>query len=153
MKKPIEKKKAPTKSAISKKTKEELLAHEGTKSRSKSFPIVAIGGSAGGLESITELLQHLSPNTGMAFVYVQHLDPTYKSMLSPILTRQTAMIVQEAEEKMKIEKNHLYIMPPNKEMHIIDGVLVLDPRPKRPEMQMPINRFFCLWPINRKKAP
>ncbi len=69
----------------------------------KSFVIVAIGASAGGIEAVTELLKNLPSNTGMAFVYIQHLDPTHESMLSTILARATKMKVVEAENMLKIE--------------------------------------------------
>jgi len=66
-----------------------------------SFTIVAIGASAGGLEAITELLLNLSPTTGMAFIYVQHLSPDHKSMLSTILSKKTKMHVQEIDDMEK----------------------------------------------------
>src|SRR5437868_4732469 len=91
----------------------------------KPFFIVAIGASAGGLEAMTELLENLSENTGMAFVYIQHLDPTHESMLSVILARSTKMKVCEAEHMQRIEPNHLYIIPPNTDMGIDDGTLTL----------------------------
>src|SRR6185436_1094051 len=125
---------------------------ENKKSRSRPFPIVAIGASAGGLEAIVEILKNLSPETGMAYVYVQHLDPTHESLLPEILARVTNMKVLEAREKMRIHQNHLYIIPPNKDMHIIDGVLTLDPRPPRPELHMPINRFFISLAEKQKKG-
>jgi len=56
----------------------------------KRFPVVAIGASAGGLEAITELLRNLSSNPGMAFIFIQHLDPTHKSLLTEILSKQRA---------------------------------------------------------------
>jgi two-component system CheB/CheR fusion protein len=62
----------------------------------KSFPIVGIGASAGGLEAFTELLKALPVDTGMGFVLVQHLDPDRASELTHILARTTAMRVQEA---------------------------------------------------------
>ncbi len=112
------------------------------KRRSKPFPIVAIGASAGGLEAITELLKNLPPDTGMAYVYIQHLDPTHKSMLTEILSRATTMPVAEATDAMFIEADHVYIIPPNKEMYILDGVLKLNPRPNKPALSMPVNQFF-----------
>ena len=63
----------------------------------KSFTVVATGASAGGLEAISELLQNVSPTTGMAFIYVQHLSPDHKSMLTSILTKKTKMKVQDIE--------------------------------------------------------
>ena len=108
----------------------------------KPVPIVAIGASAGGLEAMSQLLRHLSPTTGMAYVYIQHLDPNHASMLSSILTRHTAMTVQEAAHLMKIEPNNIYVIPPNKSMESIDGVLTLDPRQAKPTIPMPVDQFF-----------
>src|SRR5262245_48399131 len=83
------------------------------KPNNKSFPIVAIGASAGGLEAVSELLKNLSSTTGMAYVYIQHLDPTHESMLSTLLSKSTRMKVIEAKERMKIEPDHVYVIPPN----------------------------------------
>ena len=119
---------------------------------SKSFPIVAIGASAGGLEAVTDLLKNLSPDTGMAYVYIQHLDPSHESMLSTILSKSTRMKVLEAKNKTKIEANHLYIIPPNKDMIVVDGTLKLNPRPAKPAAHMPINYFFTSLAEKRKEG-
>ncbi|MBC7410480.1 MAG: hypothetical protein H7339_19015, partial [Arcicella sp.] len=66
------------------------------------FTVVAIGASAGGLEAITQLLQNLSPTTGMAYIYVQHLSPDHKSMLTPILSKVTMMKVQDIDDMEKM---------------------------------------------------
>nr|WP_295924821.1 CheR family methyltransferase [uncultured Dyadobacter sp.] len=105
-------------------------------------PIVAIGGSAGGQQAVTELLQHLPVHTGLAFVYIQHLSPDYDSQLDKILAGTTPMTVLEAAPLMPVQANHLYIIPPNKDMEIVDGVLVLTPRKPRPHIHMPIDQFF-----------
>src|SRR5436853_1956187 len=112
------------------------------KVKTKSFPVVAIGASAGGLEAITELLKNLSPSTGMAYVYIQHLDPTHESLLSTILSKATRMPVQEAKNMMRVEADHVYVIPPNKDMYITDGTLKLNQREARPALHMPINEFF-----------
>jgi len=67
-----------------------------------SVPLVAIGGSAGALEAVSELLQHLPVSLGLAYVYVQHLDPTHESQLAAILGRVTSMPVREAAHEMRI---------------------------------------------------
>ncbi|MCY7350112.1 MAG: PAS domain S-box protein [Cytophagaceae bacterium] len=108
----------------------------------KPVPLVAIGGSAGGLEAISELLRHLSPTLGMAYVYVQHLDPDHESMLTSILGRLTTMPVREAQHEMHIRPNEVYIIPPNKDLEVVDGVLTLMPRPPRPHVHLSIDRFF-----------
>lgn len=125
---------------------------QGNKRRSKPFPIVAIGASAGGLEAITQLLQNLSPTTGMAYVYIQHLDPTHESMLSEILSKCTKMDVREAKNHLSIKPNHLYVIPPNKEMSVVDGVLKLNPRPAKPTLSLPIDRFFISLAEKQKEG-
>jgi two-component system CheB/CheR fusion protein len=109
---------------------------------SKSFPIVAIGASAGGLEAITELLRNLSPTTGMAFIYVQHLSPDHKSMLASILAKATTMKVLEVVNKVLIVPNTLYVIPPDKELKVINGHIKLTPRPKNPVVNLPIDILF-----------
>ncbi len=113
-----------------------------TQPKKVAIPIVAIGASAGGLEAVSELFQNLSPTTGMAFVYIQHLNPTYESQLATILGRQTAMPVIEAQHELTIQANHVYIIPPGKDMESVDGVLMLMPRQTRPYLHMPIDQFF-----------
>jgi two-component system, chemotaxis family, CheB/CheR fusion protein len=95
--------------------------HNAKQDSHQSFPIVAIGASAGGLEAFTELLNHLATDTGMAFVLIQHLSPNYKSMLNQILSRTTMMPVQEVKDGMVVEPNHVYVIPPNTQMTIADG--------------------------------
>ena len=112
------------------------------KKQTRPFPLAAIGASAGGLEAITALLNHLPEKTGIAYVYIQHLDPHHESNLTSILARQTKMPVTEAIDKVKILPDHLYVIPPNKEMSVVDGVLSVSPRPSSPYSNMPINRFF-----------
>jgi two-component system, chemotaxis family, CheB/CheR fusion protein len=107
-----------------------------------AVPIVAIGASAGGIEAFTELLKHLSPSTGLAFVYIQHLSPNHSSQLAPILARATKMTVLEATQLLRVQANHLYIIPPNQDMEVIDGVLTLTTRKSTPEIHMPIDQFF-----------
>ncbi|MBW4613004.1 MAG: chemotaxis protein CheB [Desmonostoc vinosum HA7617-LM4] len=92
------------------------------------FPVVGVGASAGGIEAFTQLLSHLPLDTGMAFVLVQHLAPHQESMLSVILSRTTRMPVTEVQDGMKVEPNHVYVIPPNTKMTIADGMLRLAPR-------------------------
>jgi len=96
-----------------------------------AFPIVAIGASLGGLEAISLLLKNLPCNTGMAFIYIQHLSPAYKSFLPSILSRITKMKVKEIENMDQILPNHIYIIPYNKGIEVTDGHIKLIPRPKK----------------------
>lgn len=77
------------------------------------FPIVGIGASAGGLDAFAKLLENLPGDTGMAFVLIQHLDPIHKSELSSLLSASTSMRVQQVTDGMRIEPNHIYVIPPN----------------------------------------
>jgi two-component system, chemotaxis family, CheB/CheR fusion protein len=108
----------------------------------RNFPIVAIGASAGGLEAISELLKHLSPKTGMAFIYVQHLKPDHKSMLTPLLAKITSMFVREVEDKMLIKPDCVYIIPPDKEISAQNGHIIVRPRPDVPKVNLPIDILF-----------
>lgn len=111
--------------------------------KSLKFPIAGIGASAGGLEAVTQLLKSLPPDIGMAFVLVQHLDPTHESALSSLLSRTTEMPVMEARNNLRLEPNHLYVIPPNKSMGISARQLKLFPRRgKGREEHMPIDMFF-----------
>ncbi|RYF51681.1 MAG: chemotaxis protein CheR, partial [Cytophagaceae bacterium] len=116
------------------------------------IPVVAIGASAGGMEAFSELLTNLSPTTGLAYVYIQHMSPSHESQLAAIFSRVTQMPVLEAEHLVPVEANKVYIIPPNKSMEIVDGVLTLMPRRRKsePELEtapeklqhLPIDQFF-----------
>ncbi len=83
-----------------------------------SFTIVAIGSSAGGLEAITLFKKNISSTTGMAFIFMQHLSPDHKSLLVPLLSKNTKTNVLEVENMAKIEPNNVYIIPYNKEIEL-----------------------------------
>jgi two-component system, chemotaxis family, CheB/CheR fusion protein len=109
---------------------------------SDRFPVVGIGASAGGLEAFRELLSHVPIDTGMAFVFIQHLGPNQKSLLSEILARETAMPVVEVKHGMAVKPNCVYVIPPNVKMTIERGVLKLSPREKTRRLVMPVDTFF-----------
>jgi two-component system, chemotaxis family, CheB/CheR fusion protein len=94
----------------------------------KPFPIVGIGASAGGIKAFTTLLQHLSPNLGMAYVLVMHLSPNHKSALAQIMQSKTKMKVQTVKDGMEVIANNVYVIPPNTFMSLVDGHLKLAPR-------------------------
>jgi len=89
------------------------------------FPVVGIGASAGGLEAFTALLKALPPDSGMAFVLVQHMDPTHESLLYQLLSRATAMPVAQVVDRTRLEPNRVYVIPPNKDLTVDRGVLRL----------------------------
>src|ERR1700746_1007221 len=90
----------------------------------ESFPIVGVGASAGGLEAFSELLRCLPENIGMAFVLVQHLDPSHLSMLQEILSRTSRMPVKEVTDGMVVEPDHVYVMPANSQAEMKGHVLL-----------------------------
>ncbi len=106
------------------------------------FPIVAIGASAGGLEAVTQLLQNLAPDTGMAFIYVQHLSPDHKSLLTPLLSKVTKMKVQDIDDMEKMQPDNVYVIPYNKEIEVIDGHIQLLPRPANKTSNLSIDVLF-----------
>lgn len=101
-----------------------------------------MGASAGGLEAFTQLLNALPADTGMAFVLVQHLAPTHASALAEILSRATTMPVMEVQNQPEVEPNHVYVIPPDRDMVISDGKLQLLPRQGGRGMHQPIDAFF-----------
>jgi two-component system, chemotaxis family, CheB/CheR fusion protein len=105
-------------------------------------PIVGIGASAGGLEPFMELLKHLPLDTGMGFVLVQHLDPQHESALTQILTRVTSLPVREITNNLGVESNHVYVIPPNTNLAIAQGILKLQPRPQTRTPHRSIDFFF-----------
>jgi two-component system CheB/CheR fusion protein len=114
----------------------------GGRPRAAAFSIVGIGASAGGLEAMSQLLKALPAQTGMAFVLVQHLDPTHESALTVLLSRLTSNAVCEAKNNMTLEPNTLYVIPPNKVMGISHRQLKLTPRKDSKEIYTPIDHFL-----------
>ncbi len=110
--------------------------------KKESFTVVAIGASAGGLEAVTEFLQNLSSNTGMAYIYVQHLSPDHKSLLTELLSSKTKMKVQEIEDMEKMEPNNVYVIPYNKEIEVTNGHIKLIPRPKNKTTNLSVDVLF-----------
>lgn len=106
------------------------------------FPIVGIGGSAGGLEAFLQILSHLPIDTGMAFVIIQHLSRDQESLLSEILGRATQLPVQDAQNGMKVEPNQVYVIPPNVSLTIAAGTLELTPRSKARGLFMSVDIFL-----------
>ena len=106
------------------------------------FPIVGIGASAGGFEAFNNVLAHLPEKTGMAFVFVQHLDPNHQSSLPELLTRATRIPITEVSDGAAVESNHIYVIPSNKEMTIREGTLRLSPRTLARGEHKPIDVFL-----------
>ncbi|HEX6495434.1 MAG TPA: chemotaxis protein CheB [Acidobacteriaceae bacterium] len=117
-------------------------AEEGTNHGSTPFPIVGIGASAGGLEALTVFLKAVAPDLGMGFVLIPHLDPSRKSAITQILSRTTSMPVLNITDGMRVERDHVYVIPPNCELTIADAVLRITPREGPRPMNTTIDIFL-----------
>jgi two-component system, chemotaxis family, CheB/CheR fusion protein len=107
-----------------------------------TFPIVAIGASAGGLEAFSNLLRALPAEPGLALIFIPHLDPTHESAMVELLSRTTRLPVLQAAEGMRVAVNSVYVLPPNSDMTISAGVLHLARRGAERGHHMPIDTFF-----------
>ena len=106
------------------------------------IPVVGMGASAGGLEAFEKFFRNLTAASGIAFVLVSHLDPDHASMLTEILQRATGMPVREVRDKMVLEPNHVYVIPPNCDMAVFHGALHLSMPEKIRGQRLPIDHFF-----------
>ena len=109
---------------------------------SSQFPIVCIGASAGGLEAFEQFLSNVPKDSGMAYIVIQHLDPTQKGMLPELLQRISSMEVLQVEDRMTVEPNRVYVIPPNKTMSILNGVLYLFEPLESRGLRLPIDYFL-----------
>ncbi|MDI1302594.1 MAG: chemotaxis protein CheB [bacterium] len=104
--------------------------------------IVGIGASAGGLVALEQFLQNTPVDSGMAYIVVQHLDPTQKAMLTELLQRATVMPVHEVKQGMRIEPDCVYVIAPNTELSVLNGTLRMAPPTEPRGMRLPINVLF-----------
>ncbi len=104
--------------------------------------VVGIGASAGGFEAFRQFLHHVPADTGMAFVFIQHLDPQHTSMLPELLAPHTSMPVVSITDHTSVVPNHVYLIPSNTVVTIIKGVLYLNPPIENHGLRLPINHFF-----------
>lgn len=111
--------------------------------RSKDdFPVIGLGASAGGLDAFGKFFTSMPTDTGMSFVLIQHLDPTHASNMVELLKRYTAMPVHEATNDIKLAPDHVYMIPPNRNMTITDRTLKLLEQVERPGIMHSIDLFF-----------
>jgi two-component system CheB/CheR fusion protein len=116
--------------------------HE-TERSSNLFPVVGVGASAGGLEAFKRLIRAIPEHSGIAYILVQHLEPSHESMLVEILQKITRIPVEEITNNVRVEPDHLYVIPSNRLLVANDGRLELSPRPPKKEKNMPIDVFFA----------
>ena len=103
---------------------------------------VAVGASAGGLEAIELFFSHMPPESGLGFVVIQHLSPDYKSLMVELLSKKTLMPVHRAEDGMLVLPNHVYLIPPKKNLTIFHGKLLLSEQDHSKGVNLPIDVFL-----------
>jgi two-component system CheB/CheR fusion protein len=104
--------------------------------------VVGLGASAGGYEALAQFFPALPPDTGMAFVVVQHLDPMHESLLPELIAKVTKMWVSQVKDRTQVKANQVYVIPPNTLMTITDKRLCLNARSRERKPQMSIDHFF-----------
>jgi len=105
------------------------------------FLVAAVGASAGGLEAFSSLLRDIPRDAPLAVVLVQHMGRAQPSLLPEILARRTAMQVSQATDGVRVEAGHVYVIPPDKHMTVIDGHLRICPRPEG-HWSLQVNALF-----------
>lgn len=110
--------------------------------RTRAFPIVAIGGSAGAFKAFEKFFMHMPVDSGIAFVLIMHLDPNYAGNLSELIQAFTPMPVTEAEDGISVKPNHIYVIPPDKDLGIKNRRLLLLPTSKKHGFHLPIDYFL-----------
>ena len=107
-----------------------------------SFCIVGIGASAGGLEALQDFFKEMPDDPGAAYVVIQHLSPDYKSIMDELLSKCTGMPVVVAEDGMEVKSNHVYLIPPKKELTIRENSLILTDQGRVNHVNLAIDAFF-----------
>lgn len=115
------------------------VAHEATP---ELFPVIGIGASAGGLEALELFFRNVPQGSGLAFVVVQHMDPTKKGALAELLQRATDMPVREVEDGVRIAPEHVYVIAPNTDISILQGALHLFAPTQARGLRLPIDFFL-----------
>ena len=106
------------------------------------FPVIGIGASAGGLQALLALFEHMPSDCGMAFVVIMHLSPKHESNADKILQNATRMPVLQVTQPVPIERNHIYVIPPAMDQSMNDGYLRLQPPERERGPQVAIDLFF-----------
>jgi two-component system CheB/CheR fusion protein len=114
--------------------------------------VVAVGASAGGLEAIEHFLRGVPEGSGLAFVIVQHLDPTHEGAMPELLQRVTRMTVAQVKDGIRVEPDHVYVIPPNRDLSILQGVLHLSEPASPRGLRLPIDGFLRALADDQRSA-
>ncbi|MCA1950568.1 MAG: PAS domain-containing protein [Treponema sp.] len=113
--------------------------------------VVGVGASAGGLEALQDFFKNMPVNTGMAFVVIQHLSPDYKSLMDELLARETSIPIQIAEDGMDVLPDHIYLIPPRKNLSIFHDKLYLENQEPKKRLNLPVDIFFRSLALDKGK--
>jgi two-component system CheB/CheR fusion protein len=128
-------------------------SEQGVVPSSITFPVVGIGASAGGLPALISLFENMPARTEMAFVVILHLSPTQPSSAAAILQRATGMPVVQVSSRVQIEPDHIYVIAPNQQMSMMDGLLLVDSLERPRGRHIAIDLFFrTLAEVHRERA-
>jgi two-component system, chemotaxis family, CheB/CheR fusion protein len=131
--------------------KTSAVKEEPAVSETELFPIAGIGASAGGLEALEQFLENIPDSSGLAYVVIQHLDPTQKGMLPELLQRVSKIKVYQAKDHMVVKPNCVYVIPPNKSMSILNGKLYLFEPQEIRGLRLPVDYFLRSLATDRKE--
>jgi len=106
------------------------------------FPVVGVGASAGGLQALQQFFSNMPPDSGMAFVVILHLSPTHESNAASLLQQVTVMPVIQVTEAVQVQPDHVYVIPPARDLSMLDGSIRLHERDEPRERHAPIDLFF-----------
>lgn len=121
------------------------------KQNSQTPVVVGIGASAGGLEALQDFFKHMPGKTGLAFVVVQHLSPDYRSLMDELLARETDIPIRVAENEMEVEPDHIYLLPPRKNITITGNRLYLNEQEKGKRVNLPVDIFLRSLALDKGK--
>ncbi|HWC19566.1 MAG TPA: chemotaxis protein CheB, partial [Terriglobales bacterium] len=133
------KKAAPNKSSAAKREAAKTVVATAARA---NYPIVAVGGSAGGFEAFSKLLKAVPAEPNLALIFIPHLDPTHESAMVELLSRSARFPVVQAASGIRVAINTLYVLPPNSDLTISKGILYLGQREAVRGQHMPIDTFF-----------
>lgn len=117
-------------------------SEDGISDAALPFLVVGVGASAGGLEALNAFFEHVEPRGHVAYVVIQHLSPDFKSMMPDLLRRHTSMPVVEVNTEMTVAPDHVYLLPPRRELVLQGGKLVASERPRGRSLTLPVDKFF-----------
>src|SRR5215831_13965830 len=106
------------------------------------FLITGLGASAGGIQAFQEFFQHVPPKSGIAYVVILHMSPDHDSHLAQVLQTTTKMPVTQVNEKVKVEPDNVYVVPPNQHLTMQDGHIIVSPNTQVEDRRAPVDIFF-----------